>query len=565
MSVAVKKNERLVFFVFLAAFLIRVLYILQILKFPLTEYLIRSNVFDQYGFDKAGIFIASGNWFGGNEIFGKEPLYSYFLAVIYKVFGWNHFWVYLIQAMLTSVSVALLYKVTKEIFNKIAAYIAAFIFAFYAVSIFYDALILRASFLTSINIFLFYLLVRARRGDKPILWLVSGLVLGLSILTRQNILFPFIITFVLVSIRPFKRALKCVLIFTLGLFFVLTPVLIRNYLVSGNKNLRVSKEVNAFWVGNTHTSSGVDVVWSPEYHRLEGRSGGSVKKMANIFLNEVKNRPQEYLRLYARKIWMFFNGYEAPSNTNYYLYREEFPTVLRLPLFSFQFVCALFIIGIILSVIKRQKAGLAYVFIAVLSGSVMLFHIQSRFRLPAIPFFIMFASYGAYHIFETIKNRNYKNLLVITAILIFLYVILEPDLTYAGFRPKEDRVRFFDRTNLAMSYADSYANEGEPHALDLAMRQCDLSIKDNRRFATGYRVRGYIQLLKQNYAIAELDYKKAMIYNNRSPFLYNELGCVYYKWGQGAKALIFIKRALSLLPENKGFIENLSLILQADE
>jgi len=56
----------------------------------LTEFLVGSNTFDQYDFDKKALSIASGNWLGGSEVFGKEPLYYYFLAVIYNLFGYSH-------------------------------------------------------------------------------------------------------------------------------------------------------------------------------------------------------------------------------------------------------------------------------------------------------------------------------------------------------------------------------------------------------------------------------------------------------------------------------------------
>ncbi|MBU0759980.1 MAG: glycosyltransferase family 39 protein [Candidatus Omnitrophica bacterium] len=560
MNIAVKENKRLVFFIFLTAFFIRVLYIFQILQFPLAEYLVRSSTFDQYTFDKMGAFIAAGNWLGNAEVFGKEPLYSYFLGVIYAVFGCNHFAVYFIQAVLSSIAVVLLYKAVQGIFNRITAYIAAFIFAFYSISIFYDALLLRASLITFLNVLLFYLVIKALRSEKSLRWLWCGFVLGLSVLARQNMLFPFICAFILISVKPFKRAISCVSIVILGFFLVIAPVVVRNYMISEKQGLRISKEINAFWVGNTHASSGVDVVWSPEYHRLEAASEGSVRKMAGVFFSEIKKRPREYVGLYVRKIWMFLNGYEAPSNTNYYLYREEFPTILRMSLFSFRLVCALAIIGIFISIIKRRRAGLAYIFITILSASVILFHIQSRFRLPAVPFFIMFAAYAVYYIFEKIKARDYRVSLFAVATLALLYIILAPDLTYAGFRPKGGRIRFLDRTNLALSYIDDYEKDKEPCSLEAALRQCDLVLAYDRRYPTAYRIKGYVYFQEKEYKTSVREYKKAIIYDNRNPFLYNELAGVYFEAKDYNKAFIFTKRALRLFPGNKVFERNLAII-----
>ena len=129
MSIATKsKSERFVFFIFLAAFLVRMIYVFQVLQFPLTEYLVSSNTFDQHGFDNRALFIVSGNWLGGSEVFVKEPLYPYFLALIYRTFGYSHFAVYLMQSLLTSIGVLLLYKISpspqRRIFVKAVAGVA---------------------------------------------------------------------------------------------------------------------------------------------------------------------------------------------------------------------------------------------------------------------------------------------------------------------------------------------------------------------------------------------------------------------------------------------------------
>lgn len=555
-----RKRGWVIFFIFLAAFLIRAGYIFQILKFPLTEYLVGENTFDQCGFNDRALFIASGSWLGGSEVFGKEPLYSYFLALIYRVLGYSHLAAYLIQALLTSIGAVLLYKISSQVFNRTVGYIASFILTFYSVSIFYDALLLRASLVAFLNILLVYLLVKAHKNKIAILWLASGMVLGLSIAARHNILLPFIIFFILFTVRPLRTAVKCTVVFIIGAFVILSPVIIRNYVISDYKRICISKEVNAFWVGNTYNSSGVDLVWSPEYHDLESRSKGSMGKMARIFFSEIEKNPKGYLRLYIRKIWMFFNGYEAPSNTNYYLYRQEFPTILKWPLFNFQLICALGILGIFTSLFRQERPYLLYIFLTVLSGSVILFHIQSRFRLPAAPIFIIFASYFIYFIFDEVRRKNYFKSAVFLLLAIFFYIALKPDLTYAGFRHKRDKIRSIDRTNLAAAYLDHYKKHKDKKALDIALRQCGLALKEERGSSRAYMIRGYIYFLEGRYNDSIDEYKKGIIYDNRDPFLYNELAGVYFEGESYKEAFVYISRALRLSPGSKIFEKNLDLI-----
>ncbi len=562
-GILAKRNQELfILFIFLAAFFIRVIYVVQVLQFPLTEYLVRSNTFDKYGFDRSALFISSGNWLGGGDVFVKEPLYSYFLALIYKVFGRSHFVVYIAQSLLTSLGIVLLYKVTSQVFNRVSGYIASFILAFYSVSIFYDAVLLRACLVTFLTILLFYLLIKAANSKSYLPWLISGMILGFSILTRHNMLMPFIVLFALLAARePFKRSVRYASILIAGVFIVLLPVLARNYIVSEYKKIGISGEINAFWVGNTYNSSGIDFEpFDPEYRRLQFESEGSIKKTGYLFFEEIKKRPKQYLKLYARKARMFFNGYEAPSNTNYYLYKEEFLTVLRLPLFSFRLIFALGILGILLSLFKRKRPYLAYIFLIVLSGSVILFHIQSRFRLPAVPFFIMFCSYAIYFIFDKIKQRDFIKSAAIVALAIFFYIILRPDLTYAGFRHKGDRIRAVDRTNLALAYIDDYKEHRDNEVLKAALKQCNLAIEKGKGSDIPYTVRGYVYFLKNRYDDSINEYKHALVFNSRSPFLYNELAGVYYSQEAYKRASLYAKRALRLFPGNKVFKKNLNMI-----
>jgi len=554
-----KKFSCFILLIFLAALLIRVIYIFQILEFPLTEYFTKDSIFDQCEFDGKAVFIASGNWLGGTEVFVKEPLYFYFLAFIYRVFTYNHYWVYLIQAISTSLGVVLIYKISSQIFNRPTGIFASFILAFYSISIFYDVQLLRVSLITFLFILLFYLLLEALKGKRNFTWFIAGAVLGLSILTRVNILPPFIIMFILFRVSPFKKAVRCASIFTAGVFLILLPVLARNYVTSDYKNISISTKVDAFWVGNVYNASGVDFLPNGlEYRKKVIKSEGSLKKMSSLFLKEVRKRPKEYLKLYGRKIWMFFNGYEAPSNTNYYLYREEFPTILRWPLFNFRFIGALAILGIFLSLFRERRPNLLYIFLIVLSGSVILFHIQSRFRLPAVPFFIVFSSYSIYFIFDKLRKRAFLKSIALVGFTLIFYIILKPDLTYAGFRPRGETIRNIDRTNLAVAYIDS--DKEDPSNLKRALKQCDLAIKDDRKFSLGYRIKGYIYFLEKRYSASIDEYKKAIVYSNRDPFLYNELAGVYYEESSYDKAFVYIERALHFSPEHKGFKKNLDMI-----
>ena len=212
----------------------------------------------------------------------------------------------------------------------------------------------------------------------------------------------------------------------------------------------------------------------------------------------------------------------------------------------------------LLNLFRQERPWLVYVFIVVLSASVISFHIQSRFRLPVVPFFIIFSAHSICFIFDKIKEKAFMKSVAIMILVLGFYMILKPDLTYAGFRYEEDRIRPNDRTNLAVAYVDSY--DKDPDNLSRALSQCDLAIKEAGRFYLAYRIKGYIYFLEKKFNASIAEYQKAIIYRNRDPYLYNELAGVYYEQHFFDKASIYIKRALHFLPENKVFKENLRLM-----
>ncbi|NQT46812.1 MAG: glycosyltransferase family 39 protein [Candidatus Omnitrophica bacterium] len=437
--------------IFLLAFTLRVAYVTQVKAHPLSEDVFESDAFDQYRFDTLAKEISSGAWGGTDRPFQYEPLYSYFLAISYKLFGYNHFTPRIIQAFIGSILIFLMYLLTKEIFGRGAGFVAAFITAFYGIFVFYNGVLLRASLLVFLNVLVVFLLLLARRKRKPFLWFLAGSVLGLSILTRTNMLLPFVLFWILFAIKEvsFKKRVTFVLFFLLGSFIVILPASYHNYKTSG-KFMPVSTDYTAFWVGNVHDGIGVDLIYTDIYHKMVEASGNNTARMVKLFIEEIKEYPAEMQQLYLRKLRMFFNGYEVPANLNYYLFKE-WPSILQRPFFNFTFISPLAILGIFLS-LKTKRETLLYIFFFVLSGSVILFHIQARYRLPVVPFFIIFASYAVVWLIRQLRCRKWGYIFMSTVVLVSLYSFVKPDPTYGLSYKANDLIRDTDYSMAAHSY-----------------------------------------------------------------------------------------------------------------
>ena len=133
--------------VFLLALLIRLLYIKQILPTPIFFGLATDA-------EKYGLFalqILKGNFMYKDSIY-LNPLYPFFLAPIYFIFGQSHLSVVLMQATIDSLSCLLIYYIASTLFNKWVGTLAAFLYACYGIAIFYTGILLATTAVTFLTL-----------------------------------------------------------------------------------------------------------------------------------------------------------------------------------------------------------------------------------------------------------------------------------------------------------------------------------------------------------------------------------------------------------------------------
>jgi len=118
--------------------------------------------FDATQYNNYALTILKGPaWLRSADFLGsvREPVYPVFLALIYFIFGKENFMaVYIIQALINTFTVFIIYKFTFKLFGKKAAYWALFWSGFYVYYIWYAGLLYREILLYCLVVSLFYLL-----------------------------------------------------------------------------------------------------------------------------------------------------------------------------------------------------------------------------------------------------------------------------------------------------------------------------------------------------------------------------------------------------------------------
>lgn len=213
---------------------------------------------------------------------GQQPLFIWLVAVSYWL-GQSHF---LLVGRLISVfaglgSMLVLWQLGRKLFSERVGYLAALVYILCPFSLWYDRLAIKDSFLMFLSAAIFYLaIIQGRRGS----WrtaLGSGLVLGLSLLTK-SIAYFFVGLYVMIVVclwlgrkvgkkRLVSEAFQVIV--SLVLAFLIQSLMSFSPLVSaiGSKNsvfLLSLKELINFPINLWRNNAYSVVIWWWQYYRL---------------------------------------------------------------------------------------------------------------------------------------------------------------------------------------------------------------------------------------------------------------------------------------------------------
>ena len=307
--------------IFLVSLTVRLVHVFQIRQAPFFTLLMG----DAQSYHAWAQRIAAGDWIGG-EVFYQAPLYPYFLALIYTLFGEAPLTVRLCQAVVGSLACVWLAIAAWRLFSWPAGLAAGLMLAFYAPAIFFDGVIQKSV----LDVFLLCLALGLLSGlvvhpTNRRRWLWVGVTLGGLTLSRENaIVFVAAILLWLLwwqrhssrgalphtparSLAPFdsrsgrpalrrgagaptpraapsRARRRRAVIFQLapagylltGLAIVLLPVAAHNKIVSGEFHLTTSQFGPNFYIGNNESASGTYQPLrfghgDPKYERQDAR------------------------------------------------------------------------------------------------------------------------------------------------------------------------------------------------------------------------------------------------------------------------------------------------------
>lgn len=365
---------------------------------------------DARAYDSIAQNIVAGNGYRGsldepldqdNSIMRVGPGYEFFLALIYFLFGHHYEAVWIIQALLLTLSALLVFLVSRKVFKDSWSFsigiMAAILIGFSPDLITMQGMLMTEMlgvFLITSGAFLF--LEYFNRESQPG-WLAAllGLVVGAAASVRTPALFLFLP--IAIYFLKTKKASHLLLIF-LGAAIIFTPWIIRNYIIFDAfvpTNLAYGVDLLA---GNHLGATGELEPYplADQYLEKYGLVEGS-RELTREVLKFAVFHPVEFLKITLYRVSIYFS-FARPTGFWFHLRGLSQGLTLALSaiysaiLFTAGFWGMTRISSLADSDKRRVKFWLALLLMMPLA--IVGIIVETRYRMLVYPFFAVFAGFG---------------------------------------------------------------------------------------------------------------------------------------------------------------------------
>ena len=578
---------------------LRIFYLREIINNPDFSFPLIDAAFNDYWARS----LASGDWtlpegFDDPEIrssvYFRSPGYPFFLAFVYFLSGGSYLAARIIQMGLGLVNCVLAYLLGKNLFGRISGLIFAAFMSVYGIFIYFEGELVEVVLLVTLGLLLIY--VFCIWYDRfTFRWaFAGGVFLGLFALIRPNVLLfgpAVVVWFWWVRRRRAgdnsKRVGIAWLGFVVGAVLVIAPVTVRNYIVARDFVLVTSNAGVNLYIGNNEESNGItpripilrEITGMDEWGTFDypkivrGVEALENRKMkhsevssyfAKKAIGYILKHPAKTLKLMAKKAALFWGPVESPNNKLVHYEKLNSPTLRHTP--GFPVVVSFAVVGLIQlflswkekreqdktipSATKRQFeiSVLILLFIFIYFISFLPFFISERFRVPIIPFLLMFGAYGLFRIGRlVVVSRDFLAVVFWTIICAGLYMTAR--VPVASYEPDLSRWHFLR--------GGAYQRAGQS---GFAIEQYRQTIRLSPDFAKAHSALARELAEQEKYDEAINYYSKALRLKPDYPEVYENMGIIFFKQKDFKKAVYNWDKALQLRADWPKLLNNLAWV-----
>jgi len=587
-----RQDRRWLLGLFLGGLGLRLVHLSTIRRSPLFLYL----GLDPLAYHEWALRIAAGDWLG-QRVFYQDPLYPYFLGLLYTLLGDHRVAVTLVQLALGALVPLLVYDATRRGLGRAAAPAAGLLAAAYLPAIYFEGLILKTWLGAALVALALWCMACALTvpGWRRLGWLCTGITLGLGCLVRGNLLLVLPVLIIWRLAIPFMKSespppgrhlsiarrlnLADALALALGASLILFPTALRNRVVGGEWVMTTTQGGQNFYLGNNPVNTTGRYATLPfvganpkfeekgftaEARRRTGRSMRPTEISRYWYTQSwtwMQTHPGDWLSLTWKKFTTYWNAFEVPDNLDYGMYRSDAP-VLRLPLPGYGLVVPLALLGaILLSGRGGWPRGLL-LFVAVYAGSVVLFFVFSRYRLAMMPALYPLAGYALADLARHLRRPGLRRALLLRLLILMTFtagvhlpVHAHPEswayrLAAVAGLPRRAESAVEGHYNLGLAFA-RYADESQDAEpmLRQALAQFEQATREAPARPQPYAEMGkaLARLGEDRRAIAAFTTVISLEPGRSRP--HHVLGVLYRRVGEMDRAATMFRRALNIDPD----------------
>ncbi len=493
------------------ALVLRVWFVMDMRMHPLFEPLLPG--YDMTVFHQWAIRISEGTLWDG-KAFYQAPLYPYLLGALYALTGPSVLTAKLFQAVLGSTTVLLTYLLGCRLFSRRAGLIAASLAAITPIFPFYEIFLLRVTLVTMLNVAFLLALFQFDPSRPARTSAVAGALLGLGALARANllVLWPVAAVWVWLGANNRKQGLRSLAALTLAAAVVISPATLHNRIVGGQWAL-ISTNFGENWmIGNSYDSS--------------GGFGYPEKELVPVL-------SADFVKLQAKKVKKLVADYEQPNNVNFYQLQPENSWLAAGNLLCWGFLLAFGLAGILLTRGRQRQLFPLYCYLLLYGGTLVLFFVTSRFRVPLWPVLILFTAAGLDRAVDLRQRRKrLEPLLVLGLAAILALALIKTN-------PHTIEPRYHD--NLARLYEQ----KGDWTAAGREMRRKLASLPDDP--ASVWKMAYYLQK-QEKWRESSALVEQLLVLVDYRPDVLREAGLLDMRLGRTTRGVERLKSYLAASP-----------------
>jgi 4-amino-4-deoxy-L-arabinose transferase-like glycosyltransferase len=344
--------------------------------------------------------------FTDREHHRRPPLYPFFIAFFFIIFGENLILIRLLNCVIGGINVILFYLLGKKCLGKKAGLFAAIISAFYPLFIWLSVRILSETLFMSLVLSSILLLYRAKEHPGLAPSIFTGITLAAAALCRPALLtfVPLAPIFLLTNKGEIKKGIKKGALLIIAFIITLAPWIARNYIAYNRFVIITAEGGITFWTGNHPEAVGEgDMGVNPEikidYVNFRERYKHlTYEEMEPIYyrraLSYILSHKMWFIALLFKKLFYFF----IPIGRSIL---NASPAHRLISWGSYFPLFALAIFGMIRT--RKRWLPLFPIYLLVISSALtcMLYFPQERYRIPTADLvFIILAGYSLFLFFS---------------------------------------------------------------------------------------------------------------------------------------------------------------------